>query len=142
MEIKFISTTKLEINHGKHRIVSDQPVYGGGTDEGMTPVDMLISSLGACIGVFIAGILSRRKVDLSKCSVSLDWEMADSPRRVGNIAVKINLPEGLSETDKETVLKAANKCTVHNTLHHPPRNIDYACRETYAFAFILCCGLA
>lgn len=120
MEIRFLSTTKMEINHGKHNVISDQPAYGGGKDEGMTPVDMLVSSLGACIAVFIAGILSRRKVDLSKCSLSLDWEMADNPRRVGKIGVKINLPEGLSEADRETVMKAANKCTVHNTLHHPP----------------------
>ena len=120
MEIKILSTSKFEINHRGHKIISDQPKEAHGTDEGMSPVEILVSSLGACVGVFISNLLARRNVPFDQCSISLDWEMANNPRRVNQIYVKLLLPEGLSEEDKTAILKAANLCTVHNTLHNSP----------------------
>ena len=36
-----------EILVGKHRVLADEPVDGGGTDAGPTPYDYLLAALGA-----------------------------------------------------------------------------------------------
>jgi putative redox protein len=125
MEIKFHSMTKFEISNGRHTIISDQPKEAHGTDEGMGPIEILAASLGSCIAVFIGGLLQRRNVTLSDCSIKIDWEMANNPRRVSNFHVNLILPENLKEEDRQAILKAAGHCTVHNTLHSSPEiNID------------------
>lgn len=36
-----------EILLGRHRLVADEPVDGGGADKGPTPYDLLLAALGA-----------------------------------------------------------------------------------------------
>jgi putative redox protein len=36
-----------EILVGKHRVIADEPVDGGGTDAGPTPYDYILAALGA-----------------------------------------------------------------------------------------------
>lgn len=120
MKIKFLSPTKFELANEKHAIISDQPKAAGGTDEGMNPVDIFVSSLGACIAVFISHLLVRRSVDLSRCGIELNYAMADGPRRVKSINIELDLPGDLTDKDKKALLKSAQLCTIHNTLHNPP----------------------
>jgi putative redox protein len=39
---------QFEIKTRTHSIVSDQPAENAGFDEGMTPPELLLASLGAC----------------------------------------------------------------------------------------------
>ena len=36
-----------EILLGRHRLIADEPVDGGGADKGPTPYDLLLAALGA-----------------------------------------------------------------------------------------------
>lgn len=42
------SGMKVSCEAGKHSFVLDEPTSFGGTDEGMNPIEALLSSLGAC----------------------------------------------------------------------------------------------
>ena len=52
--------------------------------------------------------------------MEMDYEIAQPPRRVGRIEVRVRLPHPVEE-DQHTVLqRVAAQCLVHNTLTHPP----------------------
>jgi putative redox protein len=50
--VEHSGSVQFEISARGHRIVNDQPVAAGGFDEGMTPPELLLASLGACAGYF------------------------------------------------------------------------------------------
>lgn len=120
MEIKVKSPTRFEIASSNHKVICDQPKSFGGTDEGMNPLELLVGALGSCISVFTMPIVKRRGIDLSKCSLKLDFQMSENPKRIGKIDVKLQIPEGLTEEDKKALLKAAHLCPIHSTFHNPP----------------------
>ncbi|MGH9837389.1 MAG: OsmC family protein [Blastocatellia bacterium] len=50
---------RAKITAGNHTLVADEPESAGGTDEGMSPYELLLASLGACtamtLRMYIAG---------------------------------------------------------------------------------------
>ena len=58
-------------------------------------------------------------------SIDIDWDYADNPRRIGEVKATINIPNSDVGKRETAILKAANHCTIHNTLHNSPNiNID------------------
>ena len=55
--IKHIGAVQFEISARNHRIYSDQPIENGGFDEGMTPPELMLASLGACAAYYAVDYL-------------------------------------------------------------------------------------
>ena len=49
-----------QIQIAPHCIISDEPVFAGGTDAGPTPYDLLLGALGACTSMTVT-MYARRK---------------------------------------------------------------------------------
>ncbi len=120
MTISLIENAKFQAECRNHKVVLDQPVEDGGSDGGMTPVELFIASFGACIGYFACVFLQRRKIPADGLTVDLDWSSADNPHRVDSIEARIKLPAKLLEKEKAGLLRTVKGCTIHNTLHVKP----------------------
>lgn len=46
--VEHLGAVQFEIKARQHAVVSDQPIDNGGDDEGMTPPELLLASLGSC----------------------------------------------------------------------------------------------
>ena len=55
--VEHLGGVQFEIKARQHVVVSDQPAGNGGFDEGMTPPEMLLASLGSCAGFYAAQYL-------------------------------------------------------------------------------------
>lgn len=108
---------KFEAAAGKHRITVDLPGEKGGTDEGMTPPDLFIASLGTCIGVYVVRYCQNAKIDAEGCVISLDWRLSDDKRSIAAVEAKVHLPKADPGPRARAVLEAARSCLIHNTLH-------------------------
>lgn len=110
-----------------HQWKMDTPEKYGGEDQAPTPTEVFISSLGACIGMYIVGYCKNTDMDISDLTIKLDWKIGDSSKRVEKMDIEINLPKVDITGKKKTILKVAKKCLIHNTLLNPPEiNIDFA----------------
>jgi putative redox protein len=120
-EIKYIDGKKFSATNRTHTIIIDQPKEGGGEDQGMTPPELFIDSLGSCIGVYVLGFCKNTGLDPIGMKIILDWEKAsDKPGRIQKISAKIELPNVDIGARKAALLKVAESCLIHETIKHQP----------------------
>ena len=104
-----------------HSVVSDQPTEKGGTDLGMTPSELLLASLGACVSVYAALYCRNHGLAYEGLEVHVSSEPAqEPPSRIGSIRVSLKMPVPVPEVLKPGLLSTAQRCLIHNTLTHPP----------------------
>lgn len=72
-----------------HRIACDQPEENGGFDEGMTPPELLLASLGSCAGFYAAQYLRKHHLATEGTMVRVSAEMAQNPARLNNFRVQV-----------------------------------------------------
>lgn len=84
-------------------------------------------SLGSCI-LSIMGIAARSiGLDISGATAHVEKEMANVPRRISKIAVKIHVPGVLDQRQQKKLEEAAHTCPVHNVLKvDAPISFDWA----------------
>ena len=113
------------ITAGKHRFVADEPIEAGGTDEGPTPYDFLLSALGGCTAMTMRVIAKREKIPLEGTEVHVSSDRmyakdcADCLSKDGYIHrfdVKIKLIGNLTDAQRERLLAVAKRCPVAKTL--------------------------
>ena len=104
-----------------HEIVSDQPLEEEGEDTGMTPVELFVSSLGCCIGVYAKIFCDRHNISSEGMKIGLEWKMAKNPSRIGELTARVQLKEKLESDLENAIMRMVEHCTVHNTLMNPPK---------------------
>lgn len=94
---------------------------------------MFATSLGLCTASVLSTYGERFDAPVDDLTVRVSWEYAEDPYRVDDIDMAIEWPS-LPDSRHEAARRAAEKCTIHNTLHHPPdletRIVDTDPRET------------
>lgn len=104
-----------------HKVYCDQPTENRGYDEGMTPLEYMLVSLGTCAGFYAAEYLNTNKLPSEGLEVKVTADKVKPPARLDNFQIEVITPGLTDERHLEGVRKAVDKCVIHNTLHHPPR---------------------
>ena len=114
-----------EISGGKHRLIADEPVDAGGTDEGPTPYDFLAGALGACTSMTLRVVANRENIPLEGAEIQITSDRmyakdcADCTSKDGYIHrfdVRIKLKGDLTDAQRERMLTVAKRCPVAKTL--------------------------
>lgn len=119
--VEHLGDVQFEIKARQHTVVSDQPAENGGFDEGMTPPELLLASLGSCAGFYGAQYLKKHKLATAGLRVRVMAEKVKDPPRMENFRIELDVPVGLSEKDRAGIEDAVHHCLIHNTLLHPPK---------------------
>jgi putative redox protein len=118
--IEHLGGVQFEIKARQHTIVSDQPAENGGFDEGMTPPELLLASLGSCAGFYAAQYLKKNKLAPEGTVVRITADKLKDPARIGNFHIEVDVPGELSDKDREGIEQSVHHCLIHNTLLNPP----------------------
>jgi putative redox protein len=118
---KHLGAVQFEISARGHRLYCDQPVENGGFDEGMTPPELMLASLGACAGYYAVDYLKRLKIPLEGIGVRTTAEKVPGPPRLDHIHIELECPGLVEERHQKGILDAVRKCLIHNTLLHTPK---------------------
>ena len=91
-------------------------------EQGVTPPDAFLASLGTCIGVYIRKYVEGAKLDIPEFNIRVeaDYDVA-KPVCFRKIQVSIDLKgAGLDERRLRAMLEFIKNCSVHNTLKNNP----------------------
>lgn len=118
---------KIETKSRQHISIVDQPVAGGGTDAGPTPLEYLFVSLAGCI-VTIGHIVARQqRLPVRKIEVHVEGELdtdvlmgKSTATRAGfsGIRVHTKIDADMSQEEKEAFLHDVDaRCPISDNIH-------------------------
>lgn len=119
--VEHLGDMQFEVESRGHRILSDQPESLGGFDEGMTPPELMLASLGSCAGFYAAEYLKRHGLADRATRVRVTAAKAKNPARLDDFRLEVQTPVALSGEHRTGVKKAIERCLIHNTLLRPPK---------------------
>lgn len=120
LTVTYLGGVQFEAEARGHKIYSDQPASNNGFDEGMTPPELLLASVGTCAGYYAAEYLNRMHLPASALRVRVTAEKAKNPARLGKFVIVVETPGVENPEHVEGVRRAVGKCLVKNTLAMPP----------------------
>ena len=111
----YLGGSKFEVAARGHRVICDQPLDNGGSDEGMGPAEFLLASLATCAAYYAAQYLQTRKLPAADLKVRVSAEKALQPARLASFQIEVTAP-GLDDRHQAGILRAVKACLIHNTL--------------------------
>lgn len=109
-------TTKNYLAEAKvrnHFLVFDEPVDLGGDDNAPTPVEYLLSALGACVSITLRMYAQRKGWDLGVISVNVIKEEKQTKDGIEqSLTEEISFEKEPNKEQKDRLLEIAAKCPV------------------------------
>lgn len=84
--------------------------------EAPSPPQLLVASLGACVGILVTDYCERAGIDAQGLTVDVEYGRASNPYRLADFQVSINVPNGEIDGREEAILRVAEHCPVHQTM--------------------------
>ncbi len=112
---------KTEITSGSasaNKIISDEPLEGGGKEEGLSPWELLCASLASCISITLRMYADRKGWPMEKVDVEVNYHR-DEETNTPRLSSIIHFSGGLSFEQKQRLLYIADKCPIHQALSNP-----------------------
>lgn len=112
---QYLGDSKFEVTARGHRVICDQPLDNGGSDEGMSPPEFLLASLATCAAYYAAQYLKARGLPAGDLEVRVHAEKAAQPARLASFRIEVTV-SGLDDRHQAGILRAVKACLIHNTL--------------------------
>ncbi len=119
--VDHLGGVQFEVKARNHTVICDQVVENGGFDEGMTPPEFLLASLGTCAGYYAVQYLKARNLPMEGLRIRTTADKAKAPARLTDFHIEIEYPHDLDERHHEGIVRAVHACLIHNTLLNAPR---------------------
>ena len=99
-----------------HTWHADEPADMGGADTAPTPMQLMLSALGACTAITVQMYAGRKQWPLTFVDVDLKLNPDGKPADGNQITRSITLHGDLDDEQRQRLLQIANACPVHKLL--------------------------
>ncbi len=106
---------KTEIQAKNHIITADEPESVGGQNLGLTPTELLESSLAACSAMTIRMYANRKEWDLQQVIVNVGFKRNITTQTV-TFKKEIELIGNLDDEQRQKLLQMGSKCPIEKMI--------------------------
>jgi len=117
--IQHLGAVQFEIKARQHTLICDQPAENDGYDEGVTPPELLLASLGSCAAYYVVDYLKRNKLSPQMTKVRVTAEKVKAPSRLDNFQIEVDVSGEVDGDHLKGIEGAVHRCLIHNTLLQP-----------------------
>ena len=122
MEIKvnYLDNLRLESKFDDFTVISDQPIRYKGDGSAPGPFDYFLASSAMCAAYFVKVYCNARNIPTENIRLSQN-NIVDPENRYKQIfKIQVELPEDISEKDREGILRSIDRCTVKKVIQTGP----------------------
>ena len=122
MEIKvnFLDNLRLEAKFDDFTVITDQPIRYKGDGSAPSPFDYFLASSALCAAYFVRVYCLARDIPTDNIRLSQN-NIVDPENRYNQIfKIQVELPESISEKDREGILRSIERCTVKKVVQTGP----------------------
>ena len=122
MEIKvnFLENLKLEAKFDDFSVITDQPIRYKGDGSAPSPFDYFLASSALCAAYFVRVYCLARDIPTENIRLSQN-NIVDPENRYNQIfQVQVELPESISDRDRQGILRSIDRCTVKKVIQTGP----------------------
>lgn len=118
--VNFLENLRLEAKFDDFTVITDQPIRYKGDGSAPSPFDYFLASSALCAAYFVRVYCNARNIPTENIRVSQN-NIVDPENRYNQIfKIQVELPESLSEKDKQGILRAVDRCTVKKVIQTGP----------------------
>jgi putative redox protein len=108
-------TYKTELSNGTHTLVADEPLSNGGTDLGLSPMELLAAALASCTSITLRMYIDRSKWQVDEIDVKVDRKKNEDTAEI-EFEKYIVIKGDIDDKQRDRLLYIAGKCPVHKVL--------------------------
>lgn len=121
MKIRFPGNKKVTAEFEGYTVLTDQPKDNGGDGSAPAPFDLFMASIGTCAGYFVMAFCQKRGISTEGIELIQKMEWDEDKHLYTKIGLEIRAPKSFPEKYRESLVNAANLCTVKKHLQNPPQ---------------------
>jgi len=120
INVNFLENLRLEAKFDDFTVVTDQPIRYKGDGSAPSPFDYFLASSALCAAYFVRVYCLARNIPTENIRLSQN-NIVDPENRYNQIfQIQVELPDGLSDKDREGILRSIDRCTVKKVVQTGP----------------------
>ena len=120
INVNFLDNLRLEAKFDDFTVVTDQPIRYKGDGSAPSPFDYFLASSAMCAAYFVKVYCLARNIPTENIRLSQN-NIVDPKNRYNQIfKIQVELPEDISEKDREGIIRSIDRCTVKKVVQTGP----------------------
>jgi ribosomal protein S12 methylthiotransferase accessory factor len=120
INVRFLENLKVEARFDDYTLVADQPIRYKGNGTAPGPFDYFLASSAMCAAYFVKVYCIARNIPTEDIKISQNNIVDPENRYKQLFNIQVELPESISEHDREGILKSIDRCTVKKVIQQGP----------------------
>lgn len=122
MEIKvnYLDNLRVEAKFDDFSVIADQPIRYKGDGSAPGPFDYFLASSALCAAYFVKVYCLARDIPTDNIRLSQNNVVDPENRYKQTFKIQVELPDDISDKDKQGILRSIDRCTVKKTIQCNP----------------------
>ncbi|MBS3804468.1 MAG: OsmC domain/YcaO domain-containing protein [Oleiphilaceae bacterium] len=120
ISVNFLDNLRLEAKFDDFSVITDQPIRYKGDGSAPSPFDYFLASSALCAAYFVRVYCLARDIPTDNIRLSQN-NIVDPENRYNQIfKIQVELPEDISDKDRQGILRSIDRCTVKKVVQTGP----------------------